>query len=385
MTVGKTESELQSMAAQEKYHTILQTSTDGFWTVDREGRLLEVNDAYCSLSGYSREELLNMRISDLEAAEAGEDTRKHIEKIIAQGSDRFESRHRRKDGRIIDVEVSTQYMPLVDQMFVVFVKDITKRKRIEADLIAAKEEAERANNAKARFLSNVSHELRTPLNAILGFAQLLEINANYSSPEQQEYVQHILTAGNQLLGLVNEVLDISRIDVGKMQFNIEPLCIAEIAASCVDQVTVAMENPNNVIYENTITDATILVQGDDLHLRQVLINLLSNAVKYNSENGRVMLSCAIENKGKLKIAVRDTGNGIAHDKQSLLFTPFERLDQKHASIPGVGIGLFITKRLVEAMHGTVGVESVQGKGSTFWFDIPLVKQDREPKAVPVKA
>jgi len=371
MKVGMSESDRQSLAAQEKYHTILKTSTDGFWTVNKEGRLLEVNDAYCNMSGYSRDELMNMHIPDLEAKEASEDTRQHIEKIIAQGSDQFETKHRRKDGQIIDVEISTQYMPLVDQMFVVFVKNITGRKRIEADLIAAKEEAERANNAKSQFLSNVSHELRTPLNAILGFAQLLEINANFSTPEQQEYVQHILSAGYQLLGLVNEVLDLSRIDVGKMEFNIQSLCIAEIASSCVNQVKVAMANQTRVTFDNSITDATLLVKADDLRLRQVLINLLSNAVKYNIENGRVTISSAIEEKGRLKIKVRDTGNGIASEKLSLLFTPFERINQKHGTIPGVGIGLYITKRLIEAMHGAVGVESAQGMGSTFWFDIPL--------------
>jgi PAS domain S-box-containing protein len=186
---------VERMEAQEKYHTILETATDGFWTVNKDGRLLEVNDAYCSMSGYSRDELLSMRIPDLEAKEASEDTRQHIEKIIAQGYDRFETEHRCKDGRIIDVEISTQYMPLVDQMLVVFVKDISEHKRIEADLIAAKEEAERANSAKSQFLSGVSHELRTPLNAILGFAQLLDMNDDLSPSEQNAYVQEILTAG----------------------------------------------------------------------------------------------------------------------------------------------------------------------------------------------
>jgi PAS domain S-box-containing protein len=359
------------MEAQKKYHTILKTATDGFWTVNKDGRLLEVNDAYCSMTGFSREELLNMRIPDLEAKEASEDTRQHIEKIIAQGHDRFETKHRCKDGCIIDVEISTQYMPLVDQMFVVFVKDISERKRIEADLLAAKEEAERANNAKSQFLSGVSHELRTPLNAILGFAQLLEMNANLNSSEQNEYVQHIMTAGGQLLALVNEVLDLSRIDAGKTEFNIRPLRIAEIASSCVDQVSVAMQDKNNIMIENTIKDTSILVQADDLRMRQVLINLLSNAVKYNRENGRVTLSSIIENKGRLKIKVHDTGTGIAKEKLSLLFTPFERIDQKHGTISGVEIGLYITKRLIEEMQGSVGVESEQGKGSTFWFDIPL--------------
>ena len=235
-------------------------------------------------------------------------------------------------------------------------------------------ESKAAEKAKSEFMSIMSHELRTPLNAILGFGQLLEMDADPRTSNHQEAVKHILSAGHQLLGLVNDLLDLSRFDNEQLEHNFQPLCIADIASICVGQVSAAMADKNHVTIENRITDASLMVQGDDLRLRQVMINFLSNAVKYNKENGRVILSSTIEKEGRLRIEVHDTGAGIANDKLSLLFTAFERLDQKHGTIPGVGIGLHISKRLVEAMHGKVGVESTPGKGSTFWFDLPLADE-----------
>ena len=244
---------------------------------------------------------------------------------------------------------------------------------VQKSLIQAKEQAEAANKAKSQFLSSMGHELRTPLNAILGFGQILEMEIDSRSPDQQERVKHIITAGNQLLGLVNDMLDFASIDTSKLELHIQPLCIAYMATGCVEKIVAGIANHNNITIENTITDTDIYVQGDDLYLRQVLINLLSNAVKYNRENGRVTLSSGIQKTGRLRIEVQDTGYGITADKLSLLFTPFERIDQKHGTISGVGIGLYMVKQLVEAMHGTVGVESVPGKGSTFWFELPLAE------------
>jgi diguanylate cyclase (GGDEF)-like protein/PAS domain S-box-containing protein len=367
----------QAEETQEKYHTILRTATDGFWIVSKNGRLLEVNDAYCRMSGYSRDELSNMHVPDLEAQESAEDTRQHIDHIIAHGSDRFETRHRRKDGLIIDVEISVQFMPSGDQMLVVFVKDITTRKHNEARLRLAKEEAEESSKAKSIFLSIMSHELRTPLNAVLGFGQLLEMDADSSTPDQQQSIKYILSSGRHLLSLVNDLLDLSRIDVGKLVLNTQQVCVADVALSCVEQVKSALARQKNITIENMITDASLVVRADDLRIRQVLINLLSNAVKYNKENGRVTVSCVIEKEGRLRIQVQDAGNGISSDKLSLLFRPFERIDQEHGTIPGVGIGLHIAKQLVEAMHGTIGVESEQGQGSTFWFDLPLEEKTDE--------
>lgn len=259
-------------------------------------------------------------------------------------------------------------------------EDITASKQAEQTLNLARQEAEDANRAKSEFLSRMSHELRTPLNAVLGFAQLLQMDTRDCTPDQRESVEHILTAGHHLLGLINDVLDVSRLELGKLTLDIEPLCAADICASCVNQIAMAMANRRAITIENRITDASLMLQGDNLRCSQVLINLLSNAVKYNQDNGRVTLSSRVEKEGWLRIEVRDTGPGIASDKLSLLFTPFERLDQSCGAISGVGIGLHIVKQLVEAMHGTVGVESEPGKGSTFWFELPLAKDAGAPRA-----
>ena len=243
----------------------------------------------------------------------------------------------------------------------------------QKELIQAREQAEAANRAKSQFLASMGHELRTPLNAILGFSQILGMEIDSRLPEQQEQVKHIITAGNQLLGLVTDLLDFASIDTSKLELNIQPLCIADLVSGCVDNIKAGIVDQNNITIENRIVDTAIHLQGDDLHLRQVLINLLSNAVKYNKDNGSVIISSRVQTPGRLRIEVQDTGPGITADKLSLLFTPFERIDQKHGTIAGVGIGLYMVKQLVEAMHGTVGVESEQETGSTFWVELPLAE------------
>lgn len=258
------------------------------------------------------------------------------------------------------------------------VEGLEERVKVRTEeLTLAKQHAEAANRAKSEFLSSMSHELRTPLNAILGFAQLLDMDPQIRTPEQRESISHIMAAGQQLLELINDLLDFARIDIGKLTLNLQPLRMAEIASRCVTQVAVAMAQQKNVVIENTLTDPVLLVHGDDQRVRQVLINLLTNAVKYNTEHGRVTVSSEIRDGDRLRIIVRDTGIGIAPGKLPLLFTPFERMDQRHGTISGIGIGLSITKQLVEAMGGSVGVESEPGKGSLFWFELPLAQEVRQ--------
>lgn len=245
--------------------------------------------------------------------------------------------------------------------------DISARKAVEAQLVEAREAAERANQAKSDFLSSMSHELRTPMNAILGFGQLMEFD-NALPDEHKDNVHEILKAGLHLLNLINEVLDLAKIESGRIDLSLEPVDLTSLVDDChlmiqplaaARQIALRLEVP-----------AETAVRADRMRLKQVLLNLLSNAVKYNRTGGDILLSVAPVATDRLRIAVTDTGPGIAPEHMAEIFQPFNRLDAEYGEIEGTGIGLTITRRLVDMMGGALGIDSQVGVGSTFWIELP---------------
>ena len=240
--------------------------------------------------------------------------------------------------------------------------------RREAD--GAREEASRANAAKTEFLSRMSHELRTPLNAVLGFGQLLELAS--LSTEDREAVEHILKAGRHLLALINDVLDLSRIEAGTMAVSLEPVQAASLIEDTVPLIQPLASSRSIQVISHT-SDCDAHVMTDRQRCRQILLNLLSNAVKYNRDGGQVEIDCRRVAEETLRISVRDTGPGIDPARRDRLFEPFERLGAESSGVEGTGLGLALTKQLVQRLGGTIGLATELGAGSTFWIDLPTTQ------------
>lgn len=249
--------------------------------------------------------------------------------------------------------------------------DISKQKRDEEILLEAKEAAEKANIAKSVFLSRMSHELRTPLNAILGFSQLLDTDE--ITEDQHESVREILFAGHHLLDLIDDILDISKIESGQFKLRIEPLKLSPLLDHSISLLKPLAEENTVIIIDNISSGPEYYVKADMLRLNQVFINLLSNAIKYNQPGGTVTVNNEVSVPGFLKIMFIDTGEGINQEQIKMLFKPFERLNKEHSGIQGTGIGLNVTQKLIEAMDGKITVSSKVGEGSIFSIELPMVE------------
>jgi signal transduction histidine kinase/CheY-like chemotaxis protein len=248
--------------------------------------------------------------------------------------------------------------------------DNSVRKRVEAELKQALAAAEKANRAKTDFLSGMSHELRTPLNAILGFAQLMESGAPHPTPPQQRNLDQILKAGWYLLELINEILDLALIESGKVTLSQEAVSLAEVMLECRAMIELQAQQ-RGIAMTFPRFEAPYIVKADRTRVKQVLINLLFNAIKYNRPGGAVAVEYSLRSPNSLRISVRDTGAGIAPELITQLFQPFNRLGRETGKEEGTGIGLVVTKRLVELMGGVIGVDSAVDVGSVFWFELDL--------------
>jgi len=355
--------------------SLIESNIDALMTTDPSGIITDVNKQTEALTGCTRDELIGAPFknyfTDPERAEAG------IKLVLSEKKvTNYELTARARDGKTTVVSYNaTTFYDRDRTLQGVFASacDMTDRKHFEqtlqetnSALEAAKAVAEKANLAKSDFLSSMSHELRSPLNAILGFAQLMQSESPAASPFQKESVDQILQAGWYLLKLINEILDLATIEAGKLSLSLEPVSLPEVMLDCQAMIEpqafkagLSMRFPQ--------FDVPYFVNADRTRVKQVLINLLSNAIKYNSKEGRVEVTCAPSAPGRIRISVKDTGAGLPPEKVAQLFESFNRLGQGNSE-EGTGIGLMVSKRLVEVMGGTIGVESAVGLGSTFWVE-----------------
>jgi signal transduction histidine kinase/CheY-like chemotaxis protein len=278
-----------------------------------------------------------------------------------------------KDGRRLPAVVSItalrdDYGEIIGYLLIG--TDISVRKRVEAELNDAMAAAEKANLAKSTFLAGMSHELRTPLNAILGFAQLLESGAPYPTPSQKRNIDHILKAGWYLLELINEILDLALIESGKLTLSAEPVSLAEVMVECRALIE-SQAQTRRISMTFPKFEIAYFVKADRTRMKQILINLLFNAIKYNRPGGAVAVEIEPVGNYAIRIGVRDTGAGLTPSQLAQLFQPFNRLGKEASAEEGTGIGLVMTKRLVEMMGGTIGVKSTVGTGSEFWIELGL--------------
>ncbi len=335
-----------------------------------ELRFVRFNKAGEDLLGYSRDELIGKNDYDFFPKEEAEFFTTKDREVL-------------KGGRLVDVPeesihtrqrgprtLHTKKIPILDQhgqprYLLGISEDVTDLKQAEEALREAKEEAERASRAKSEFLSRMSHELRTPLNAILGFGQVLEMDP--LGPEQREGVGYILKAGRHLLGLIDEVLDIARIEAGRLRLSLEPVPVKQVFDEVRSLIRPLAAERKMLLEAQAPETSALYVLADRQRLSQVLLNLLSNAVKFTPEGGTVTLTCEEAPADRVRFKVSDTGPGIPSEKLGQLFTPFERLGV--SGVEGTGLGLALSKGLAEAMGGTMGVESTVGRGSAFWIEL----------------
>jgi len=343
--------------------------------VDLPGpEIIFVNPAFTKITGYTADEVIGRTPRIFQGPKTDRAILDRVRAELASGEEsHFEVVNYRKDGS--DFLVSCHISPIRGDEgavthFICSQHDTTERERAASALQRAKEEAETANRAKSEFLSRMSHELRTPLHAILGFAKLLELEDQ--RPDDAESVVMITRAGKLLLGLINELLDLASLESGKLPLTPEPVCardILEMACSLMKPQAIEQR----VRLEPLAGDLDCHVLCDRLRFKQVILNLLSNAVKFNRDGGKVAVSCEKMDKC-LRVKVADTGRGISVENMAKLFAPFERLDAGATGREGAGLGLSLSKLLVEAMNGRIGVESTPGRGSTFWVELPLLRE-----------
>jgi PAS domain S-box-containing protein len=390
-------SHVELEAVRARYFDLYDLAPVGYFTVSEPGLIVEANFTAATLLGVPRRQLVGQLVSRF-ILRAGQDHYYQFRKKLFATGERqsCELQMSGPEGTPLWVHLSATVVqdgesgrdggddgagdgPRLLRMVLV---DVTERHRLEQllqdkniELERARQQADTANQAKSDFLSSMSHELRSPLNAILGFAQLMDSGSPPPLPVQKARIEHILQAGWHLLALINEILDLALIESGKLALVLEPLSLPEVLLDCQMMVEPQAQQ-RGLSLHFPVLEAPCQVLADRTRLKQVLVNLLSNAIKYNREGGQVTVCChTVPMQGapvqRLRISVHDTGQGLPPEKIAQLFQSFNRLGQESSAVEGTGIGLVVSKRLVELMQGEIGVCSTVGTGSEFWIELAL--------------
>ena len=362
-----------------RFRTMVEMAPDAIFIVNQTGAFIEVNLAACKQLRYTREQLLSRHLSDIlpESLMAKASWRL---KTLENADCSYESNHVRSDGTQVPVELNIRKIMLNGNPAMLGIaRDITERKQVETVLREAKEAAEAATKVKSEFLANMSHEIRTPLNGIIGMIGLLldmDLNA-----EQYEYAQIANFSGEILLSLINDILDFSKIEARKRELETLDFDLRSTLKDTVDLLTIGAHEKGLELVCLVEPTVPLLLRGDPGRLRQILINLGGNAVKFTNK-GKIVIRVSMEGEDEqnvtIRFAVSDTGIGIPANRLDSLFTPFTQVDSsKTRKYGGTGLGLAISKQLAESMGGKIGLESKEGKGSTFWFTAVFEKQPGE--------
>ncbi len=359
--------------------SLIESNMDALITTDPSGMISDVNKQMEALTGCTRDELIGAPFknyfTDPERAEAG------IKRVLAENRvTNYELTAHARDGKETVVSYNATTFHDRDrtlQGVFAAARDITERKLLDQalhetniKLESAKSIAEKANLAKSDFLSSMSHELRSPLNAILGFAQLIESGSPPLTPRQKSNIDQILLAGWYLLDLINEILDLALIESGKLLLSLEPMSLNEVMSDCQAMIEPQAQK-SGIQLTFPQFDCPYFVKADRTRVKQILINLLSNSIKYNRTGGTVVVNYSASTANRIRISITDTGEGLSVENLSQLFQPFNRLGRETGTEEGTGIGLMVSKRLVELMGGAIGAESTVGNGSVFWIELNL--------------
>ena len=381
----RTHAEQALRASEARLRGILDSVPIGVLFLDTAGRIVETNPRLCEMLG--RPALLLMRASLAELSHPAEqaDNAALLAELLSgrESAGRRQLRLLRGDGRWLWVRMHVAVLREGDgppQSVAGAVEDITEHLRLE-ESERALDRAEASNRAKSEFVSRMSHELRTPLNAMIGFAQLLAMDREPAlAPHQRDWTAQVQRAGWHLLEMINDTLDLARIESGAVQLSLKPVDLRAMVQASLALVANAAALRRIATEVHVDPDAGAVL-ADETRLKQVLTNLLSNAVKYNRDDGTVTVDATLDGDGNVAVAVRDSGIGMTPEQMALLFQPYNRLGREHSAIEGTGIGLVISRRLAELMGGALDVSSSAGQGSVFTLHLPRAETGAAPPAV----